>query len=1026
MSTSRKVEFEYTDIIEIFVAIRQSSIFSLLSQKKCKELLTSATIREVVEAGRTVPRRSPPRDLYIVGEGQVDIYMPDKDKPIGHVMPGQSLELATLWNGSKDWQYTWRAAKQTTLLKVAFSEIDAALAESPRLYSYLKKVAVHVELQKLKNDLRLFGFRPEDVHLVFERLDLVDDIGLCEIRDPFFVVPHFGELSLAFDLGMGRRKTKHLVVGDFASVVDGTNGRTKVSANDGSGYWVIRENAFAGEVFEQNWNTFLQAADPFASERITPDAASDSMRRARSRLTPASEPDNGLGIELFYAAPNAALAKKHRTRRPKVVKQNDKMDCGAACMSMIARHYGKNLSLPFIRGYLHVTRDGASLLSLERAAALLGFEAIGAMANMKNLTELHLPMILLMKGHYVVLFEIKDEMATIGDPATGLRKLPLAQLDEEFSRNVLLIRPTEKLYELPDSQASAWKYLQLFRGHHHEMWQLTLLTVLTFFFGLVLPISNQIVIDTVLIGQQYDLVTVLVASMIGLAIFDALSSWVRGYLNAHFTTRLDSKFSALFLGHAYKLPLAYHAVRNVGDFTSRMGELAKIRSFIADRPVSILMDVINVLIYGLVIFLYGPILLLLVLGAIVVMSALTLVFTPRLTRLTNEQFLLGAKSSSLLFELTRSLETVRAIRGVLAARWRCESVANEGVALSFKAQRLNAIISSVNSVVHTVFNQSLWLVSVYLFLNKELTLGQVIAVSALSGQVLGPAMSLITGWTGFQQFKHSVARVDDIFTAPPETSSAVEATKQPKRLEGAVEFRNVSFRYGSETSPLVLQGLNLKIEPGQTIAFVGRSGSGKSTLGQMVNLLYQPTKGDVFFDGVDFKDLPLSNLRRQIGMIMQESNMFSGSILDNITLGDPSPSFQRAMEAARLADAHDFVKDLSSGYSTRIGEGGTSLSGGQRQRLAIARALYQDPPILIMDEATSALDAISERAIVNNLKARQGKRTTIVIAHRLNTIASADRIFVLDQGELLESGSHKELLSARGSYYGLFRQQLAG
>jgi ABC-type bacteriocin/lantibiotic exporter with double-glycine peptidase domain len=430
---------------------------------------------------------------------------------------------------------------------------------------------------------------------------------------------------------------------------------------------------------------------------------------------------------------------------------------------------------------------------------------------------------------------------------------------------------------------------------------------------------------------------------------------------------------------------------------------------------------------GLMIY-YNGRLALLVLALIPPIVILTLVATPFLRQVSREIFNAGAKQNSSLVEMITGVATIKATASEREMRWRWEDHFTSTINVQFKGQKLGNSLQIIGGSINTLGSTALLWYGALLVIQDELTIGQFVAFNMMIGSVISPVLSVVGLWDKFQEVLVSIERLDDVFSAEPEESPYKPMLVLP-RIQGNVKFENVSFRYSQDEERNTLQNLSFEVKAGETVAIVGRSGSGKSTLVKLLQGFYYPEKGRLTIDGHDIRHISLQSLRSQLGVVPQDCFLFSGTILENITLykngeGDTSTGLEESIEVAKLAEAHAFIQDMPLGYQTPVGERGTSLSGGQRQRIAIARALLGDPRILILDEATSSLDTESERRFQQNLTRISRDRTAFIIAHRLSTVRNADRILVLDKGILAEQGNHEQLMAERGLYYHLAQQQL--
>ncbi len=539
-------------------------------------------------------------------------------------------------------------------------------------------------------------------------------------------------------------------------------------------------------------------------------------------------------------------------------------------------------------------------------------------------------------------------------------------------------------------------------------------------FGLVTPLFTQVILDKVLVHHSMTTLDVLAVAFIAVMIFEFLLNLARKYIFIHTTSKIDAKLGAKLFKHLFSLPFVYFESRKVGNIIARVRELDQIRDFVTNKSVSVIIDLFFSMVFVLVMFLYSLKLTLVVLGFVALIAILYLLITPELRQRLEDKFQMGANSNSYLVESVTGIQTVKslAIEGSMQKKW--EDYLGNYVKAGFRLGNMGNISAALSGMFQKAMTITILYFGVKLVLENKLTIGQLIAFNMLSGQFTAPILRLVGLWNEFQQALLGIDRLGDILNHPIEIQSDKLITL-PK-LQGAVKFDNVSFKYNINT-PNVLENLSFTINPGMSVGIVGRSGSGKSTVTKLVQKLYMTNEGAIYIDSIDVRQINPIWLRNNIGVVLQDNYLFSGTIRENISLAKPDAAFELILQVSNIAGAHEFISQLPEGYDTVVGERGSTLSGGQKQRVAIARALITDPRILIFDEATSALDYESERIILSNLdKIKQG-RTMFVIAHRLSAVRSCDIIIVLEKGSIIEVGNHDKLMQNQGYYHYLNNQQ---
>lgn len=533
-------------------------------------------------------------------------------------------------------------------------------------------------------------------------------------------------------------------------------------------------------------------------------------------------------------------------------------------------------------------------------------------------------------------------------------------------------------------------------------------------FALISPLFFQVIIDKVLVHRSLTTLDVLIFGIVAIGIFEAILGALRTYLFAHTTNRIDVELGARLFRHLISLPIAYFQARRVGDSVARVRELENIRQFITGSALTLVLDLLFTFVFLAVMMYYSPLLTLVAVAAFPLYIGISAGLTPLFRRRLDEKFRRGAENQAFLVESVTGIETLKAmaVEPQMQRRWE-EQLAGY-VASSFRVVSLNNVASEVVQLINKLVAAATLYLGAKLVIGGSLSVGELVAFNMLSARVSTPVLRLAQIWQDFHQARLSVERLGDILNTMPEPAQSPGRAALPP-IRGRVTFDHVTFRYRAD-GPETLSDLSFDVEPGQVVGIVGSSGSGKSTLTKLVQRLYVPERGRVLIDGIDLTMVDTAWLRRQIGVVLQENVLFNTTIRENIALADPMMPMERVFNAAMLAGAHDFILALPEGYDTVVGERGSSLSGGQRQRIAVARALVADPRILIFDEATSALDYESERAIQQNMKQIAADRTVFVIAHRLSTVRTADRIITLEAGRVVEDGNHDDLLHSNGRY----------
>ncbi|WP_370318250.1 peptidase domain-containing ABC transporter [Synechococcus sp. BS56D] len=703
-----------------------------------------------------------------------------------------------------------------------------------------------------------------------------------------------------------------------------------------------------------------------------------------------------------------------------------------ACLRMLARQF----DLPFRRDVLRriledqLARDsegnGIGLLQLAAIADLMGLRVSPMQVNEAQLRRLPLPALAMGSGGPVVIWAIdQGGQLLLGDPLAVQGLAAARSLPGWSDDGALEVLCVERSARTPKKRFGLAWFLPALQQHKAVLVQVLVASFFVQLFALLNPLLIQQIIDAVISQGNISTLNVLGTLLVGMALAQGVLASLRTYLFSDTTNRIDITLGATIIDHLLRLPLGYFADRPVGEVSSRINELEKIRRFLTGTALTVILDAVFAVIYIAVMLLYSVQLTFWALAVVPFFVGVTLLSAPLIRKQLRDQAEANARVQSHLVETLAGMETVKGQSMELHSRWRWQQLYGSQIQSGFRNVITSTAAGSASQFLEQLSGLLVLWVGASLVLKGDMTLGQLIAFRILASYVTNPLLRLANLWQNFQETALSLERLADIVDHPEELEIMGEQKPPIPPIVGEVEYGGVSFRFGSQGG-LQLSNINFKMPAGSFVGVVGSSGSGKSTLLKLITRLYEPLEGVIRIDGNDISKVDLYSLRAQIGVVPQDSLLFDGSILSNIALSRPDASFEEVCQAAQIACAHEFIQSMPGGYTSSVGERGAGLSGGQRQRLAIARMILRKPRLLVLDEATSALDVDTERRLTANLIEAYRGQTVFFITHRLASLRHADTILVMDQGALVESGNHSELMDLDGRYATLYHQQEVG
>jgi ATP-binding cassette subfamily B protein len=771
---------------------------------------------------------------------------------------------------------------------------------------------------------------------------------------------------------------------------------------------------------------------------ISPDDLSllDGIPVESETLEIIPESDSTGTSEIPYAqeqefVPPTTSNKSSKNKNYPFVRGQGELDGSLACFQMLSKH----LQIPFKKEVVkriltdQIKRQGSISFQV---CAYLSEELIGLKSQLVDVPAVSInriptPALIRYRDSFAVLYAVDGKTVVLGLPSQGIINCQISQLVEELETDEANLQPQVRVLLLSATKETpkerfglGWfvPYLSRYR------WVLIEVFIASFFVQLAAlanPLVIQLIIDKVIVQNSINTLNILGVLLLAVGVFEAVLTTLRTYLFVDTTNRIDMSLGSQIIDHLLRLPLRYFDKRPVGELSTRINELENIRQFLTGTALTVVLDALFSVVYIVVMLFYSWQLTLVGLGTIPLFVVVTLIAAPTVSRQLRSKAERNAETQSYLVEVMSGIQTVKAQNIELRSRFSWQKKYAKFVAAGFKTVLTSTLANSTSQFLSKLSSLLVLWVGAYLVLKQELTLGELIAFRIISSYVTTPILRLAQIWQNFQETGLSLERLSDIVDSPQEGEIDKNNIPLPA-VTGAVKFENVSFRFAA-SGPLQLSNVSVEFAAGEFVGIVGQSGSGKSTMMKLLLRLYDAESGRILVDGYDIAKVELYSLRRQIGVVPQDTLLFDGTVKENIALTNPDATDEEIIEAAQIAVAHEFIMTLPNGYNTRVGERGSALSGGQRQRIAIARSVLQRPKILVLDEATSALDYPTEKQIGLNLARAFKGNTVFFITHRLNTVSNADTIVVMDNSRMIEQGSHQELMAAKGHYFYLYQQQ---
>lgn len=986
---------------EISRIIAGIDLFSGLKAETYDKLAGICSVEHATIGKPVIGRGSMPDGLYIISSGRLrSLYHDDASGSVQTLRllgPGELFGWVSLMRRQPTEIIT--ASEETVCLKIPASELSVVVNAVPDLFRKLSRATDLAEICVLFN--ALYGNDPAKESRIRES----GFAGLKELSQQLFAGAD------VVDSGFSRT----VPVGELQWIV---------SRSDNSAFP-------AGSVFPDTEKGIpvsssmrLVGLDLSCLKEVAPvthDSAIFSGDGDEAACTFQQEND---GASFSYVAGGAE--ESVRSKGFQFVRSNGSVvEETIACFLMIGRHFNMPVKKDLIKSVIgnQFSRNGQiSIQDCGGVAVLLGLKAQVVTFQKEALSRLKVPALIRWGEGYALLYRVTSKEVALAVPSSsGVKVLAASEFWESWNHQgealVLDIKA-----DTPQKRFGFGWFLPSINKYRNVLAEVLISSFFIQLMTLVNPMLFMIIIDQVIVRNSYSTLHVLGVLMLVIALIEAVLSSLKTWLFVDTSNRIDVSLGSEVIDHMLRLPLRFFEKRPVGELSSRIGELERIRQFLTGTALNVVLDAVFSIVYVIVLFFFSWKLAILSLSVIPVMGLITFLLAPIFMTQLREKAKRHGETNAYLIEVLSGIQTVKSQNIELRARWNWQEKYAAYVRDGFKPVLTGTIANSTNSFLSKLSGLIVIWAGAYLVLNNELTLGQLIAFRIIAGYITSPVLRLAQLWQNFQEAGMSLERLSDIVDSPQEGGREQLSQIPLPLMKGEIRCENISFRF-RENSPMVLKNVNVIIPAGTFVGIVGESGSGKSTFAKLIQRLYELDEGRIFVDNYDIGKVELYSLRSQIGIVPQDPMLFNVSVKENIALTNPDASDADIMRAAKIAEAHEFIMALPTGYNTVVGEKGSSLSGGQRQRIAIARTILQNPGMIILDEATSALDPQTESKLTENLATAFRGKTVLFITHRLNSVKDAPMILCFHDGCIDEAGIHQDLMARRGRYCTLFQKQ---
>ena len=1006
--------------IEKYRSILKSSLLANWTEAESEAFLKDVRIFSG-ERGQRVGREDSPQFLYFLLEGEASLRL-KTGAEVGRLEPGQSFELKTMLNAHKTWQYDWILEANSTLMAIAWPAFEVSLKKKSELYRYLLRVSQSVALQRLKRDLNGLGLSREAVIEIISMLHLESsEIIFSDWTRKIFFTVQTGEIVASVQYNDQKYKVAYHQAGD-TSLVDLKKSKLTYESKDSTTAWVL---------FDSEWKQlrclteFLRFLEVFTYQQ---EEATEFYQAEPTRFLNIQESSSGpkvtvpSGKSSIYSMESRRLWWWRSIFRPKVIASRDEGRNSVAVLTTLGSFYGFELGAERVSYKIQGLAANQSFEALNLSAKSLGFETKLRSYESLPKNASYWPAVILLESGFKILFARNGESAILGDPETGqvskvdVRSIEAHQIDKRY----LILAPGKHLKNRPDPQVPFYNYLKIVFSKPYLILLLFVAGMLGYLFEISGPVLNQYLFDGVIAEKNSKLFYPTVG---GILLFSLLGAYTENF-SQRIVTDLSTKYSirlkSLFMDRLMRIPANY--VRQIGasGILTRIQDIDAVGSFFARSFLHSFLSLFLMVASLSVLWLYHYKLVYLILILIPIEGLVVRTFKNRLEDNKFELNQLKSNENRMLVEHFTSNEGMKALKGQLTARWRWDVNAVLEMFNMKKSGQLNASFQILHFFVGEMAKILTFLAAVRFYLQGQMSLGQVVGTSMLVPKVTQPLQEMISTYYQYFSVRPILARMNDIIYAPVEPIDLNE--KKPGLeipFQGNIRFENVSFSYDSAREK-TLNGVNFSIKAGEKVAFIGPSGSGKSSIASLLSDLTQVDTGEIYIDDKEIGSYNLGALRNSIGVVEQDGMLFGGTIRENIGWGESQHEIDRIQVAAKQAEIEDEILAKPGGFSAMIAAGGVGVSEGQKQRLLIARMLYKNPSILVLDEATCHLDPIAEEKVISRILKLYKERTVIFFTQRIHLTMKADRIFYIEEGRVVESGTHDELIKRRQKYFEFF------